>query len=268
MQAAAAKAQIDIAQRQYDNNKALVDQGFISKTALDSSEANLRGAQATHLAARAAVEVAQKALDDSVLRAPIAGQVSQRLAQPGERVAIDGKVLEIVDISRLELEATLAAADATAVRVGQSARLQIDGLPQPLAAQVVRINPSTQAGGRSLLVYLSLPRQAGLRQGLFAQGQIAVGKASGLSVPVDAIRTERPEPYVQVVENQHVVHRPVQVGARSMAQTEAMAVITGVPAGAQVLRGDVGPLRAGTAIEFGAGATAPVAGSASATAAS
>lgn len=65
-QADAAKAQIDIAQRQYDNNKALVEQGFISRTALDTSLANLNAATSSHKAAIAATDVARKALDDTV----------------------------------------------------------------------------------------------------------------------------------------------------------------------------------------------------------
>ena len=88
-QADAAKTQIDIAQRQYDNNKALVDQGFISKTALEASEATLAGAKATFNAALAGADVARKTLDDTVLLAPISGQISARLAQPGERVGVD-----------------------------------------------------------------------------------------------------------------------------------------------------------------------------------
>ena len=74
-QADAAKAQIDIAQRQFDNNKALVDQGFISKTALETSLATLQGAQATHKAALSAAEVAAKSLEDAVMRSPIQAQV-------------------------------------------------------------------------------------------------------------------------------------------------------------------------------------------------
>jgi RND family efflux transporter MFP subunit len=162
-QADAAKAQIDIAQRQYGNNKALVDQGFISRSALDTSANNLSAAQANHQAALAAVDMARKGVQDTVLRAPISGVVAQRLAQPGERIAIDGRVIEIVDLSRLELEATLSAADSVEVRVGQEATLQVEGRTQPIAARVARINPSAQAGSRSVLAYLALGDTAALR---------------------------------------------------------------------------------------------------------
>ena len=118
-QADSANAQAEVAQRAYDNNKALVDQGFISKTALDTSQSNLNAARSTHRAALAAVDVTRKSLTDTVLRSPIAGQVAQRLVQSGERVAIDARVIEVVDLRNIEVEATLAAADSIAVRVGQ-----------------------------------------------------------------------------------------------------------------------------------------------------
>ena len=151
-QADAAKAQASAAQRQFDNNQALVDQGFISRTALDTSLASLNAARSTYQAALAGVEVAAKSVEDTVLRSPIDGQVAQRLAQPGERVGTDAKIVEVVDLSRLELEASLGAQESMAVRVGQSARLQVEGQPQPVQAQVVRINPSAQAGSRSVRV--------------------------------------------------------------------------------------------------------------------
>ena len=72
-QADAAKAQIDIAQRQFANNQALVDQGFISKTALDASQATLNASQSTHRAALAAAAIARQTVADAVLRAPITG---------------------------------------------------------------------------------------------------------------------------------------------------------------------------------------------------
>ena len=91
-QALAAKSQVDIAQKQYDNNQALVLQGFISKTALDTSLFSLQSAQATLRAAQAGADVAHKSLDDSVLRAPFSGLVATRGSQNGERLAIDTRV--------------------------------------------------------------------------------------------------------------------------------------------------------------------------------
>jgi RND family efflux transporter MFP subunit len=256
-QADAARAQIDIAQRQWDNNKALVDQGFISKTALDTSRNNFLAAEANHKAALAAVEVARKSLDDTVLRAPISGIVSQRLAQPGERVSVDGRVVEIVDLSRLEMEATLSAADSVAVRVGQDAVLQVEGSARPIPAKVVRINPSAQAGSRSVLAYLAVPDPAGLRQGLFAQGVLATGRTQGVAVPLSAIRTDKPAPYVQLVEGNKVAHKSVEPGARGEAAKETWVLVTGLAAGATVIRGHVGPLREGTAVKFTASVPPP-----------
>ncbi len=249
-QADAAKAQIDIAQRQYDNNKALVDQGFISRTALDTSLASLEAAQASFKASVAGVDLVRKSLEDTVLLAPISGIVAQRLAQPGERVGIDARVLEIVDLSRLELEASLSSADSLAVRVGQTAALSVEGAPATLAARVVRVNPSAQAGSRSVLVYLSIDKPAGLRQGLFAQGTLGTAATRALALPLSAVRTDKPAPYVQMVEAGKLVHRPVELGARGESGGEPMVAVTGVADQAQVLLGSVGSLREGTVVKF------------------
>ena len=253
-QADAARSQIDIAQRQFDNNKALVDQGFISKSALDTSLNNLQSAQANYKAAAANVDLARKGLDDTLLRAPIGGVVSQRLAQPGERVGIDARVIEIVDLSRLELEAALSAGDSMDVRVGQQAMLQVEGSARPVAARVARINPSAQAGSRSVLAYLSIENGAGLRQGMFAQGTLGTGQASALTVPLSAVRTDKPVPYVQLVEDNRVAHRSVQTGARGKAENELMVAVQGLAPGALVIQGNLGPLREGTPVRFTAAA--------------
>ena len=249
-QADAARTQVDIAKRQFDNNKALVDQGFISKSALDTSLNNLQGAQANYMAATANVDLARKALEDTQLRAPISGVVSQRLAQPGERVGIDARVIEIVDLSRLEMEAALSAADSMELRVGQQAVLQVEGSARPVAARVARINPSAQAGSRSVLVYLAIENGAGLRQGMFAQGSLATGVASALAVPLSAVRTDKPVPYVQVVEDEKVVHKSVQTGVRGQADQDVMVAVQGLAPGAVVIKGNLGPLREGTPVRF------------------
>jgi len=264
-QAEATRAQVEIAQRQYQNNQSLVDQGFISRTALDTSLSSLRAAQSTHQAALAAVDVARKTLDDTVMKAPITGQVALRAAQPGERLGVDARVLELVDPTRLELEASVAMSDAVRVQVGQVARLRIDGLETPLLAKVSRINPSTQASTRSVVMYLALapsPALPQLRQGLFAQGQLAIGRHQTLALPISTIRTDKPAPYVQAISQGKVRHLPVQPGIRGDIKGEAWAAVTGLSAGVQVTRASVGALRDGTEVRFTtppvAAASAPV----------
>ena len=261
-QAESAKAQVDVAQRQYDNNKALVDQGFISKTALDTSLANLNAAVATFKAAQAATDVATKSVADTVLKAPISGQVSQRLAQPGERVGVDTRIVELLDLSRLELEATLSAAESTQIQVGQTAELQIEGSPKMVAAKVVRINPSAQAGSRSVLAYLSIDNTGQgampLRQGLFAQGTLGTARAALLAVPLSSVRTDRPVPYVQIIDNGKVAYRSVELGARGTADGADVVAVKGLADNTVVILGNVGILREGLAVKFTQiGVTAP-----------
>jgi multidrug efflux system membrane fusion protein len=263
-QAESARAQAEVAQRTYDNNKALVEQGFISRTALDTSQSNLNAARSTHRAALAAVEMAHKSLSDTVLTSPIDGQVAQRLAQNGERVSVDARVIEVVDLSRIEVEATLSAADSVAVRVGQRAALQIEGsgglgpsgAERSVGASVVRVNPSAQAGSRSVLVYLRLDRSDGFRQGLFAQGTLDVGRTEALALPLSAVRIDKPAPYVQMVIEGRIAHRQVKTGARGQVGGQTLVSVQGIDEGALVVAGSVGPLREGTAVRL-APATAP-----------
>ena len=247
-QADAAKSQIDIAQRQFDNNKALVDQGFISKTALEASEATLLGAKATYNAASAGADVARKSLDDTVLISPINGQIAARLAQPGERVSIDQKLLDIVDLSSLELEATLSPADSIEVRVGQTALLTLEGNDVPVNAVVQRINPNVQANSRSVLVYLRLQNVQGLRQGLYGQGQLELGRQQVLALPLEMVRTDKPQPYVQMLVNGQVVHQNVTLGKRGNISKDDATVwveVKGIDKGAQVLSSRAGSMREG-----------------------
>ena len=248
--AESAKAQVDIARRAFDNNRSLVDQGFISRTALDTSLASLAASEASYRAAQAGMDVAAKALDDTVLRSPLAGLVSQRLAQPGERVSPEARIVEIVDLSRLELEASLSATESMDLRLGQSAVLQIEGAAKPVNARVVRINPSAVAGSRAVIAYLAVDSAPGLRQGLFAQGTLGTGRLQTLAVPLNAVRTDKPQPYVQWVDKQQVRHQTVELGARGEIDAQVMVAIKGVSEGAKVVSGSVGALRDGTPIKF------------------
>lgn len=214
---------------------------------------NQAAAQASYRAAMAAVDLARKSVNDARLVAPITGTVSQRLAQPGERVGIEARIVEIVDLSRLELEAAIAPEDVGSVKVGQTARLKVDGLDAPVEAKVARINPSTQAGTRAVMVYLAVTPQPGLRQGLFAKGTIELQRNTTLVVPVSAVRIDQPRPYVLTVAGGKVATRQVTLGNRGEAQfgtqrEAAVEVTEGLTAETPVLRTSVGAVRDGTAV--------------------
>lgn len=256
-QADAALAQVDIAQKQFDNNKALVAQGFISQTALQNAQASLNGAKATQMAAVAALDVTRKALDDANVRSPINGQIAQRLAQPGERVGIDARIVEVVNLSQLELEAAFTAADASLVRNGMKAQLKVEGLDEAITAKVLRINPTAQAGNRSVMVYLGVTGQDGLRQGVFAEGTLGTRSVQALAVPLSSVRTDKPQPYVQMIDGEQVRHVTVQTGTRSEKTLKNITLtwveVQGLAEGAQVLTASAGTVREGTLVKFTAG---------------
>jgi hypothetical protein len=213
------------------------------------------------------VDLARKARADAQLIAPIKGRISQRLAQPGERVALDGRVLEIVDLSRLEVEAALAPDEAAGVRVGQKASLQVEGLPGQWSAEVLRVNPSAQAGSRAVVAYLRLQATSpsgdaaagALRQGLFVRGRIAIDQRQALAVPEGAVSRESGQPTVRVLAEGRIQTRSVELGdlgeaawpikgeAAAAPMESAYEIRKGLQIGDVVLRARTGSLRDGAA---------------------
>ncbi|MFN3295902.1 efflux RND transporter periplasmic adaptor subunit [Caldimonas sp.] len=258
-QAASALAQAEIAERTLANNRALVDQGFISRYALETSISNAAAARAAVQQAQAGVDLARKALDDTVLRAPIAGQVSVRAVQPGERVGVDARIVEIVDLSRLELEAAVRAEEVVGLSPGAHALLRVDGLDETLDATVVRINPSTQPGTRAVPVYLAVQAHPALRQGLFATGQIELMRRQALAVPESVLRRDQARPYVLVLRDDRIELREVVVGESGQSATgePIVEIRAGLAEGERVLAGSVGAVRNGVRARVTAAAPAP-----------
>ncbi len=265
--ASSASAQRDIARRALENNRALVARGFISATGLETSVSNDAAAQASLLSAQAATGLARKSLGDAVLTAPISGLVSQRLVQPGEKVSPDTRLLEIVDLSRLELEAAIAPEDIAALIVGRPATLRIDGLAEPVTARVARINPSAQAGSRAVMAYLAVDAHPALRQGLFAKGSIQTASKQALALPLSAVHTEQALPYVMQVLGDKAVQKTVQLGLRGeLAGQPWVEISAGLADGAQVLGASVGSVRDGTPVRMAGTAAAPQAAASASTA--
>lgn len=265
-QAASAKAQWQIAQQNLDTSQALVKQGFVSRQALETALSQADGARANFEAAQSAVDLASKALRDCVVRAPIAGLVSQRFVQVGERVGIDARIVEVVDLGSLELQAPLSPADVLQVKVGTPAVLEVEGLAQPLGARVARINPSASQDTRAVMVYLALADHAQLRQGLFVQGRILLNVKEALVLPPSAVMRDAGQDHVLRVPasaqgGQAKVEKvAVQLGMRgtlaarageAASPAEMIEVLSGVQAGDLILARATGTVREGQVVGMG-----------------
>jgi membrane fusion protein, multidrug efflux system len=243
----AARAQLDWAGKNRTTQKALLEKGFIAQTAYDNVQSNYDVAVARLRAAEAELVVAQKALGDSVLVAPFDGIVSLRHAQAGERVALDAKVVTVVDLSRLQLEAAVPATEIGRLQVGQPVAFRVDGFgEQSFAGRIDRISPATVSGSRSINVYAVIDNPQGvLRAGLFAQGAVSLERIEGaLVVPASAVREEIGRNSVYALVDGAVQRRVVKIGPADAA--DRVQVLDGLAPGDRIVRANLGTLREGT----------------------
>ena len=248
----AARGQLDIAAKARENNRALLDRGFISKNAYDTASSQYDIAQANVNAAQGGLDVSHKALGDTVIRAPIAGMVASRSVQPGEKVSADNKLLDVIDLARMEMEVAVPTSDIIGIAPGQEVAVKVEGLPQPLPATVVRINPSTQAGSRSIIAYLQLDNpQNRLRAGMFGEARLTLAKKPGvLAAPPSALQRNGDSAYVYAIEQDKLVRRQVQTGMTGSDGDATLIEITGgLEPGARIVRSNLGNLPAGATVK-------------------
>jgi RND family efflux transporter MFP subunit len=242
----AAKAQLVWADKNRSQQKALLDKAFISQSAFDNIQSNYDVAAAKLRAAEAELVVVRKALGDAVLMAPFAGIVSLRHAQPGERVALDAKVVSVVDLSRLQLEAAVPPAAIGRVKVGQSMNFTVEGFgTREFAGRIERINPAATAGSRSISIYAVIDNREGLlRGGMFAQGALTLSRTdNALAIPASAVREEIGQTFVYAIDGGLVKRRNVKVGPPDAAGR--VQVLDGLAAGERIVRVNLGSLREG-----------------------
>jgi RND family efflux transporter MFP subunit len=250
-----ARAQMEIATKSRDNNLALVEKGFISKNAFDNSASQYAAAKASVDSAQGALDIVLKSLNDTVSRAPISGLVSVRHVQPGEKVAMDSRLLEIVNLQQLELEAAVPSSEISKVAIGQKVELRIEGLSQRFDGKVVRINPATQAGSRSVPVYVQVANpQNLLRVGMFADGRLLLSSKAGVvTLPQSAVRKVNNGSFVFAIVNNKIERLPVTLGNTGLVGDDHHIEITsGLEFGAQVIRADMGNLTPGTPVRVNA----------------
>lgn len=269
-----ATARLNLARKNSTNNQALLKQNYISQNAFDTTQNSVDLAQAAVKSAQAQVDIARIALNDTVIRAPLAGQVSKRHVQAGEKVSPDMPVFSIVNLSQLVLEAQVPAADIPRVKVGQDVQFKVDGFDgRAFAGKVARINPTTEVGSRAMVVYISVANTDGaLRGGMFAKGSITTAKTEVKPlVPIVALRGDAKAPgaaqSVYVIEGGKVVSRPVKLGMRN--EDEGLVEVNeGLAKGEQVITAKLDGVKPGQKVKMAtAGPAFPAAASAPASSA-
>jgi RND family efflux transporter MFP subunit len=212
-----ARAQMALAEKTRTNNLKLLNEKFISQTAFDSAQSGYDVAKGNVKSIEAQVKIAENALRDALVVAPIAGVVGKRHAQPGEKVAFDAPIVTVVDLSDLELQALVPAIDIPGLTAGMPVELAVDGFgTRKFTGRIGRINPSTEPGTRAILIYVGIPNSSAvLRSGMFANGRIALAASEPIAaLPQAAVRTEAGQSYVWVIDNGKLSRRIVTLGRR------------------------------------------------------
>ena len=213
---AEAEAAAQEARAQAERARSLQQQGFFSPAQLSAALASEAVAQARVQSARAALGLQQLRLAQTEVRAPDAGVISARNATVGSVAGSGAELFRLIRQGRLEWRAEVTAAELPRVRVGAAVRLQTAAGVE-LQGRVRMLAPSADPQTRNVLVYVdvSAPRgQAGaLVPGMFASGQIELGRSPGLTVPQTAVVVRDGFSYVYALGPQDkVAQLKVQTG--------------------------------------------------------
>ncbi|MES2901918.1 MAG: efflux RND transporter periplasmic adaptor subunit [Pseudomonadota bacterium] len=232
-----ARARLALATKNNANSQALLKQNYISQSSYDTTQNSVELAQASVKAAQALVDLARIAVNDTVIKAPLSGVISKRHVQAGEKLSPDMPVYTIVNLQQLNLEAQVPASEIPRIKVGQEVQFKVDGYPgRQFSGKVARINPTTEMGSRSMLVYITVNNSdSALSGGMFAKGNITTQKSAMMPlVPLAALRKENNADVVYTIEGGKVVAKPVALGLRN--EDEGLAEVTsGLNQGATVI---------------------------------
>jgi HlyD family secretion protein len=255
-----ADANLEYADEEYKRVKSLFEKGYFSQAKLDEAERNLGVAKAARenallqatsnspkgsdyaLAiarrdqARAALEVAQARLDNTVIKAPAPGTVLKRLMEPGDVVQQGKKLFELSVSGETQVVLNVDEKNIGLLALGQTAQVAADAYPgRSFGAEVFYIAPGIDAQRGTVEVKLRVPHPPEFaRPDMTVSAEILAAKRlNTLTLDSDVIRDAAgPAPWVLVVRDGRTVRQPVKVGIRGAGHTE---ILDGLAAGEAVV---------------------------------
>ena len=246
----AARADARWTARDRSDKETLANRNIVSQSAADQARAVSENKASMVAVSEAQLEVAKRNLADAEVRAPFDGVVGERIANQGESLPIDGKILALLDTSHVEVAAQMPAADVVRLKVDQPATVTLEGFGErEFQGRITRISPTAQAGSRSIPVYVEITdRHESLRGGLFATGTVVVAeKGHALAVPAPAMRKDDQGDFVLVVENNVLVRKPV--GAVRTWSRGELVEVKGLESGMTVVAVPLPGLKAGQPVK-------------------
>jgi len=236
------------ARKNLERNESLVKQQLVSQTALDTARADTNALAARLEASKAQVKVAESQLamrkidfDDLQVRAPFAGVVISKDAQPGEIISPMSAgggftrtgIATIVDMDSREVEVDVNEAYINRVKENQRVEATLDAYPDdPMAAHVIKIVPTADRTKATVRVRIAIdklePRilpDMGIKVRFLDDQPAAAAQTRGprIRIPSSAVQTVDGESVVWIVNDNRVERRAVTVGAESDGQVEVLA---------------------------------------------
>ncbi|MFT4045686.1 MAG: efflux RND transporter periplasmic adaptor subunit [Solimonas sp.] len=219
-----AQAEANLAKARADAERAeqLDQTGSISQQDIQQYRTAAATADAQLKLARAQADVAGLQLRYARVVAPDDGVISSRTATVGAVVAAGTELFRLIRGQRLEWRAEVPGDVLGRLKPGMHVELRRPGDGARVAGTLRQLAPTVDLQTRNALVYVDLPKNAGLAAGQFVEGAFEVGRQTVLALPESAIVLRDGHSYVMTVDDRNLVHQlKVDTGAR---QGELIAV--------------------------------------------
>jgi RND family efflux transporter MFP subunit len=245
-----AEHQLQVARREVERTEKLVSAGALAARDLDVVQNSVTAAEAQLADAKARLASADRALGDTVIRAPFSGVVSKRSVNTGDVVTPGTELFTIIEPSSMRLEGSVPSEDLRSLRVGAIVEFTVRGYDTSFHGKIERIAPQADTTTRQVPIYVSIPNVGGrLVAGLFAEGRVVSQSAKGLVVPSNAVNvTDASMPWVLRVSDGKTERVAVTLGLRD-PRTELVNVASGLNDGDVLLRGASQGITPGTPVK-------------------
>lgn len=229
-----AQAARDKADGDLQRAKRMLATKVISQSEFDQTESAFKVADAALEGARQGRQAAEVAQTYATIRAPVTGRIIDRLADPGD-TALPGKpLLSLYDPAALRIEVPVRESLVTRLAVGASIPVRLGANVETIDGTVDEIVPQAEAGSRTFLVKVGLPRREGLYTGMFGRVLIAAGERTRMLIPQAAVTQVGQLTFVDVVGAERAVMRRLVTLGPSLGDGR-VEVLSGLRVGDTVL---------------------------------